>query len=213
MSNINLSTFRLQFITHGNTVAEIVDGARSAILGGCRWVQLRMKDAPTDKIVAAGRQIAAMCADGCTFIIDDHVELVDVLKADGVHLGHNDMPVAKARAILGACRIIGATANTAADIAAAAASGADYIGLGPFRFTSTKKNLSPVLGLDGYNNIMSQVRQAGITVPVVAIGGITADDIPAIIQTGVRGVAISGAIINARNPVELTSRILNLLSI
>ena len=121
------------------------------------------------------------------------MELVNALGADGVHLGKNDMPVAEARKILGPSRTIGATANTFADIEKAVAAGADYIGLGPFRFTVTKRNLSPVLGLEGYSSIMKKCAEAGISVPVVAIGGITAEDIDGIMETGVAGIAVSGA--------------------
>ncbi len=202
----------LQFITHKNERHGYLDGAEAALRGGCRWIQLRMKDEPDESVIAAGRQLAPLCrAAGATFIIDDHVALVDAVGADGVHLGKNDMPVAEARRILGADRIIGATANTFDDIAAAVASGADYIGLGPFRFTETKKRLSPILGLGGYRDIMARCRRAGYTIPVVAIGGITPEDIEAIMATGVTGIALSGTILCAADPTAATSRIINLI--
>lgn len=202
----------LQFITHKNERHGYLDGAEAALRGGCRWIQLRMKDEPDESVIAAGRQLAPLCrAAGATFIIDDHVALVDAIGADGVHLGKNDMPVAEARRILGPDRIIGATANTFDDIAAAVASGADYIGLGPFRFTETKKRLSPILGLGGYHNIMAHCRRAGYSIPVVAIGGITPEDIEAIMATGVSGIALSGTILRAADPAAATSRIINLI--
>lgn len=202
----------LQFITHKNERHGYLDGAEAALRGGCRWIQLRMKDEPDESVIAAGRQLAPLCrAAGATFIIDDHVALVDAVGADGVHLGKNDMPVAEARRILGSDRIIGATANTFDDIAAAVASGADYIGLGPFRFTETKKRLSPILGLGGYRNIMAHCRRAGYSIPVVAIGGITPEDIEAIMATGVSGIALSGTILRAADPTAATSRIINLI--
>ena len=199
----------LQFITHKNERHGYLDGAEAALRGGCRWIQLRMKDESDGSVIAAGRQLAPLCrAAGATFIIDDHVALVD---AGGAHLGKNDMPVAEARRILGPDRIIGATANTFDDIAAAVASGADYIGLGPFRFTETKKRLSPILGLEGYRNIMAHCRRAGYSIPVVAIGGITPEDIEAIMATGVSGIALSGTILRADDPAAATSRIINLI--
>lgn len=202
----------LQFITHKNERHGYIDGAEAALRGGCRWIQLRMKDEPDESVIAAGRQLAPLCrAAGATFIIDDHVALVDSVGADGVHLGKNDMPVAEARRILGPDRIIGATANTFDDIAAAVASGADYIGLGPFRFTETKKRLSPILGLEGYRDIMARCRRAGYSIPVVAIGGITPEDIEAIMATGVSGIALSGTILRAADPAAATSRIINLI--
>lgn len=202
----------LQFITHKNERHGYLDGAEAALRGGCRWIQLRMKDEPDESIIDAGRRLAPLCrAAGATFIIDDHVALVDAVGADGVHLGKNDMPVAEARRILGSDRIIGATANTFDDIAAAVASGADYIGLGPFRFTETKKRLSPILGLEGYRDIMAHSRRAGYSIPVVAIGGITPEDIEAIMATGVTGIALSGTILRAADPAAATSRIINLI--
>lgn len=202
----------LQFITHKNERHGYLDGAEAALSGGCRWIQLRMKDESDESVIAAGRRLAPLCrAAGATFIIDDHVALVDAIGADGVHLGKNDMPVAEARRILGPDRIIGATANTFDDIAAAVAAGADYIGLGPFRFTETKKRLSPILGLEGYRDIMAHCRRAGYTIPVVAIGGITPEDIEAIMATGVSGIALSGTILRAADPAAATSQIINLI--
>ena len=125
-----------------------------------------------------------------------------------MHLGKHDMPVAEARRLLGNGFIIGGTANTFDDVKMHYEAGADYIGCGPFRFTTTKKNLSPILGLEGYRRIVSQMKEAGINLPIVAIGGITREDIPAILQTGVTGVALSGTILRADNPAEDTRRIL-----
>ena len=147
-------------------------------------------------------QVKAMCKElGATFIIDDHVGLVKEIGADGVHLGKNDMPIADARKLRGKDFIIGATANTIDDVRVNYAAGADYIGCGPFRFTETKKNLSPVLGLEGYKDILRCMKEENINIPVVAIGGITAEDIPQIKQAGVDGIALSGSVLNASEPV------------
>ena len=142
------------------------------------------------------------------FIIDDHVELAQKLHADGVHLGLKDMPVAEARQVLGEEFLIGGTANTFEDIVRHWQGGADYIGCGPFRHTDTKKNLSPLLGLEGYARLMKQMQEAGIPLPVVAIGGITRADIPAIMETGVRGIALSGTVLRADDPVQEMREIL-----
>ncbi len=200
----------LQFITHQTQRHSYEDSARIALAGGCRWVQLRMKDAPLDEVERTGRRIQALCREHkATFIIDDHVELAKQLHADGVHLGKNDMPIREARQLLGEEYIIGGTANTFEDVQRHYEDGSDYIGCGPFRFTTTKKNLSPILGLEGYSDIIRQMREAGIHLPVVAIGGITSEDIPAIMQTGVSGIAMSGAILNADDPVAEAQRIIN----
>lgn len=203
----------LQFITHNNGRFDEVSGTRRVLEGGCRWVQLRMKDASAEELMEAGRAVGSLCRrHGATFILDDHVELVEALGADGVHLGKNDMPVAEARAILGTDKIIGATANTLADMLAAVEAGADYIGLGPFRFTSTKARLSPIIGLEGYREIMRDFRRVS-DLPVVAIGGITADDVEAVMATGVTGVAVSGALLGADHPAEATTEFLRKLNI
>lgn len=202
---------QLQFITHFTDRHSYYDSARMALEGGCRWIQLRMKDASPGDLEREALRVQRLCRGyGATFIIDDHVELVQKLHADGVHLGKNDMPIAEARKILGKEFIIGGTANTFDDVKAHHEAGADYIGCGPFRFTTTKKNLSPVLGLEGYRSIVSQMREAGIRLPVVAIGGITFEDIPAIMETGVTGIALSGTILRAADPVAETRRIVNL---
>ena len=202
----------LQYITHSTAGRNELDGARAALAGGCRWIQLRMKDASDEQFMNVGRELAAMCCQsGATFIVDDRVHLVEPLGADGVHLGKNDMALTEARRILGPDKIIGATANTAADALRAINDGADYIGLGPFRFTTTKKNLSPVLGCEGLAEVMEAVRRVS-AIPVVAIGGITEADIADICATGVSGVALSGVILNSPDPATTTSLILSLIN-
>lgn len=202
----------IQFITHSNNRYGYVDGARLALEGGCRWVQLRMKEATEAEFMAAAAEIGRLCKEhGGTFVLDDHVEWVEKTGADGVHLGKNDMPIDEARKILGSDKIIGGTANTFEDVERLYRQGADYIGCGPFRFTTTKKNLSPVLGLEGYQHIVDQMKSHGINLPIVAIGGILESDIKSILATGVSGIAVSGGILNAENPVEEMQRFLKLV--
>ena len=199
----------IQFITHEAETVGYVEGARMALEGGCRWIQLRMKDASDDEVRKAAAEIQPMCkAHDAIFLLDDRVELAKELKADGVHLGKNDMPVDEARRVLGEEFIIGGTANTFDDIERLARQGADYIGCGPFRFTTTKKNLAPVIGIEGYRDIIEKMKAAGIDLPVVAIGGITADDIDDILATGVRGIAVSGTVLRAENPVAMMKQII-----
>lgn len=199
----------LQYISHFTPQIGYAEGIRMALEGGCRWIQLRMKDAPAEEIIACAEEVLPLCRrHGAKFLLDDHVELVRQLGADGVHLGKSDMPVDEARKILGPDIIIGGTANTIEDIIRLHKQGADYIGCGPFRFTTTKKNLSPILGLDGYKSIVLKMKELGIDLPIVAIGGITVEDIPAVMGTGVSGIALSGAILGAPDPVEMTARII-----
>lgn len=202
----------IQFITHSNNRYGYVDGARLALEGGCRWVQLRMKEATEAEFMAAAAEIGRLCKEhGATFVLDDHVEWVEKTGADGVHLGKNDMPIDEARKILGSDKIIGGTANTFEDVERLYRQGADYIGCGPFRFTTTKKNLSPVLGLEGYQHIVDQMKSHGINLPIVAIGGILESDIKSILATGVSGIAVSGGVLNAENPAEEMQRFLKLV--
>lgn len=199
----------VQFITHYTERYSYLDSARMALQGGCRWIQLRMKDAAADEIRPVAAEVRRLCNTcGAIFIIDDHVKLVKEIQADGVHLGKNDMPVAEARRMLGKEYIIGGTANTYEDVRQHWTNGVDYIGCGPFRYTTTKQRLSPLLGLEGYREIIRRMRAENIQLPVVAIGGITFADIPAIMQTGVAGIALSGTVLRADNPAEEMRRII-----
>ena len=201
----------IQFISHHNERHSYMDGIRLALEGGCRWIQLRMKDASDDEVRKAAAEIQPMCkAYDAIFLLDDRVELAKELKADGVHLGKNDMPVSEARKLLGSRYVIGGTANTFDDVERLYRDGADYIGCGPFRFTTTKQKLSPILGADGYRCIVSQMKLQHITIPIVAIGGILSSDIPDVMATGVSGIAVSGAILNADSPVEEMQRFIRL---
>ena len=154
-------------------------------------------------ILPIAKEAMSLCRKyDATFIIDDFVELAKQIGADGVHLGKNDMPIAEARKILGKDFIIGGTANTFEDVQMLYKAGANYIGCGPFRFTTTKKNLSPILGLEGYQQIILLMREYKISLPLVAIGGITKEDIPSLMQTGISGIALSGSILRSENPIE-----------
>ena len=203
----------IQFISHYSERYSYLDSIQLALEGGCRWIQLRMKDATDDEVRPIAVEAQKLCpAYGAKFIIDDRVALVRELGADGVHLGKNDMPIREARQILGPDYIIGGTANTFEDAKAHYEASADYIGCGPFRFTTTKQKLAPVLGLDGYRHIIQQMRAANITIPVVAIGGITKDDIPAILQTGITGIALSGTVLRADDPIAEMKHIINIIN-
>lgn len=203
----------LQFITHPSDRYTIAEEVQMAIEGGCKWIQLRMKDATYDEMKSTALEIIPMCRENdIILVIDDNVELVNELRVHGVHLGKNDMDPRKAREILGPHAIIGVTANTADDILSFRGIDVDYVGVGPFRHTTTKKNLAPVIGLDGYKDIVDKVTAAGNKLPLVAIGGITLEDVTRIMATGVQGIAVSGSIINAPDPVRYTTQLLNALN-
>ena len=204
--------FSLQFISDATNTMSHLDAISAALEGGCRWIQLRMKDAADDEVRTVARKALALCRKhNAIFIIDDRTDIVKEVGADGVHLGKNDMPIKEARNLLSEHAIIGGTANTIDDIRRLWKDGADYIGCGPFRFTTTKKNLAPVIGLDGYRCISQAMRDEGITLPVVAIGGITKDDVADIMQAGMNGIAISGAVTKAENPADEMKRLKQLV--
>lgn len=199
----NISPF--QFITTGRTEEEIERQVISVIAGGCKWIQLRMKDSSADEITSVGNEIMKICRrHNCMLIINDHPQVVAAIDADGVHLGKEDVHPSEARKLLGD-KIIGGTANIFDDVLRIK-DDVDYIGLGPFRFTSTKKNLSPVLGMDGYKSIVTQLELNQIKHPVIAIGGITLNDVPEIMSTGVYGIAVSSGITSSDQP-HLQSRL------
>ena len=205
--------YKLQFITHHTDRYSYLDSVRIALEGGCRWVQLRMKGA--DEALMEQTAIAAqqMCREhGATFIIDDDVALAKRIGADGVHLGKNDMPIAEARRVLGEGYIIGATVNSFEDVVRTLQNYTpDYFGCGPYRYTSTKQNLAPILGTEGYREIVDKMRANGISIPLVAIGGIRKEDVSELLALGVSGIAISGGILNTQDPIKETQEIVNLI--
>lgn len=200
----------VQFITHSFSSIGYEESAMLALRGGCRWIQLRMKNFSDTEVEPIALRLKTVCKEmNATFILDDRVELCKKIEADGVHLGRNDMPVGEAREYLGHAFIIGGTANTVDDIRRLKREGADYVGCGPFRFTTTKEKLSPIIGLDGYKAIMEQLEREEIRIPVCAIGGIQVEDVPAILSTGVQGIAVSGAVLRADDPVNMMKQFLN----
>jgi len=191
---------KLQYITREDRYYSHVALAQAALEGGVKWVQLRVKNRHASYWREEALLTQEMCnRHGAIFIINDNVYLAKEILADGVHLGRNDMPVKEARKILGDQFVIGGTANTFEDIQRLADDRVDYIGLGPFRFTRTKKGLSPILGLEGYQELISKTRLAGIQIPIIAIGGIALTDISPLMETGIHGIAVSSAISNSPN--------------
>lgn len=203
----------LLFITHGTDRYDYLDSVRIALEGGCRRIQLRMKDSPAESVLHTAKKAKELCSSyGAELYIDDHVDICRAVKAAGVHLGRSDMAPSEARKILGGGYIIGGTANTIEDIRRLKSEGVDYIGAGPFRFTTTKKNLSPILGLDGYKYLTSKCIEEDICLPIFAIGGITIKDIPSILGCGVSGIALSSTILTAPDPIEEMKKTINIIN-
>jgi thiamine-phosphate pyrophosphorylase len=198
---------RLHYISQPFPNGSHLTALECALEAGCKWVQLRIKNMPHDLILKYATEANKICNQyGAKLIVNDHPGIALEAGAHGIHLGLEDMPIAKARAIVGKKMIIGGTANTFQHIEQRAAEGVDYIGLGPYRFTHTKQNLKPILGLQGYKNILQQTHAAGIDIPIIAVGGILLDDIDTIMQTGVYGIAASSALTFSKNRKQLVKQ-------
>ena len=187
----------LMCLTHDGAPLSHADQTRTLLAAGARWIQLRMKNAGPAAWLATAREVVAACrAAGATCIINDSIEIALASEADGVHLGKLDGDWAAARSRLGPDRILGGTVNDADAARRAAACGAlDYVGIGPWRFTSTKKNLAPVLGPEGIAPLLPLLDG----LPAWVIGGIHPDDLPAIRALGARGVAVSSSLFASNN--------------
>lgn len=184
---------KLHYISQAPAQGSHLTAIEKVLQSGCKWIQLRVKEKPSATVLQFAMIANKLCERfQAKLIVNDFPEIALQSNAYGVHLGLDDMPVPEARAILGPDKCIGGTANTFEHILKRAEQGVDYIGLGPFRFTTTKKNLSPVLGAEGYARLLQQVREAGIEIPIIAIGGIGLEDIPVLKETGIYGVAVSG---------------------
>jgi thiamine-phosphate pyrophosphorylase len=181
---------------------------QEACEAGVKWVQLRVKNTEEATWLAEAKACKTICQQyGATFIVNDNIQIAKLVGADGVHLGKQDISPAEARKILGHDMIIGGTANTFEDIQYLAAQGVDYIGLGPFRFTSSKANLSPIVGLEGYQTIVALCKAENIHLPIIAIGGILVDDMAAILALGIHGIAVASLINESKNKKKIVSEI------
>lgn len=189
---------KLQYISQGNTRQEQEQNIRKALDNGIKWVQIRWKNAPENELInlcEASKQLCSEYQSIC--IINDNVQLAKTIDVDGVHLGLSDGSTDEARLILGEHKIIGGTANTISDVLQRINESCDYIGLGPLRFTSTKEKLSPILGFEGYQEIIDQLQEKSMEIPkIFAIGGVNLEDIQLLQQIGIYGVAVSGQITN-----------------
>ncbi|MDB5271665.1 MAG: thiamine-phosphate pyrophosphorylase [Chitinophagaceae bacterium] len=189
----------LQYITHGSP-AEQIKQTREACEAGVHWIQLRLKNENDIVLLHTALEAKYICQQyHALLIINDHVHIALAVNADGVHLGKEDSSPADAKILLGPSKIVGGTANTLEDIEQLAQANVDYIGLGPYRFTKTKDKLSPVLGVEGYVNILLSMKQKNIAIPVIAIGGIQSEDVEDLMQAGLHGVAVSSAITHSMN--------------
>lgn len=203
---------KLQYISQGESTEEHLNNIAAICKAGGKWIQLRLKNIDLNSYIETAIQAKKICQQyNASLIINDNVEVVQASAADGVHLGQGDLNWATARKILGKNAIIGATANTFEHIQEikAAKAAVDYIGVGPFRHTTTKKDLSPILGLVGYQNLLKQMTW---DIPIIAIGGIQVEDITSIFSIGVYGIAVSGLLTKNNQKTDLIAQIHKILS-
>ena len=191
---------KIQYISQGDSPEQQLANISKALDAGCKWIQLRYKNKSIEEVRTLAKMVQKICrAYDATFIINDHVQVASEINADGVHLGLDDISVMEAKAVL-KNKIIGGTANTLEDVLQRVNEKCDYIGLGPFRFTATKEKLSPILGIEGYQEILKELKNRNIDIPIYAIGGIEIEDFEKLEQAGVYGVAVSGLITHHKNP-------------
>lgn len=202
----------LQYITNTACGKSIPEQVKAVLAGGCRWIQLRMKDAGHDEVMEMAKTIKPLTDEKEAFlIINDYVDICRDVNCTGVHLGKSDTPPSKARMELGPLAVIGVTANTFADIEAVRSLDIDYIGMGPFADTKTKENLAPILGLEGVSALCNEMNAAEINIAHVAVGGVKLEDVKPLLEAGCDGIAVSGAIAFADDMEEATRRFCELL--
>ncbi len=181
--------------------------ARLAIEGGADTIQFRQKTGGIRHVLHEARLVREVCRSrGVPLLIDDHVDVMLAVGAEGVHLGQTDLPIDVARSILGPEAIIGATATTRAQAEAACEAGASYIGFGPVFPTSSKARVDSVKGLDGLEEVCRSV-----PIPVIAIAGITPQRVRPVLQAGAHGIAVMTAITLADRPDQMTARFRRIL--
>lgn len=207
----------LQFITNEKSPVSPSRQIIEAIEGGCRWIQIRLKEASDDEIKQVFQDIVPKAKETLTIIIiNDRVQLAKSLGAEGVagvHLGKDDMSPSQARLELGPDAIIGVTAHSFDEIVANKGLDIDYIGIGPYAHTDTKNVEAPELGLAGIAELVLRTKDAGMDINLVAIGGIKADDVKPLLEVGANGIAVSGAIANAEDIKAATRLFLDQLPI
>ena len=173
---------------------------RLAIAGGADTIQYRQKSGSTREMIEIARNMKRLCSEaGVAFIVNDRLDVTIAAEADGVHLGQDDFPIPMAREILGEGRIIGGSAATLDEALKCLSDGADYVGFGPVYPTSSKDDAGPVSGID----ILKQVVEI-IPLPIIAIGGVGAENIPDVMRAGARGIAVISAVCCQDDPEEAT---------
>jgi thiamine-phosphate pyrophosphorylase len=167
-----------------------VDLTRLAIAGGADTIQLRQKTGTTREMIEVAREMKRVCAAaGVTFIVNDRLDVAIAAEADGVHLGQDDFPIRLARTLLGGDRVIGGSAGTLEEALKCQSEGADYVGCGPVYPTTSKHDAGPAGGVSFLRQVVARV-----SLPVIAIGGITEENAPEVMASGIHGIAVISAV-------------------
>ena len=201
---------RLHYITQETADFSHLDCALWALKGGVKWVQLRVKNKSEDEVFEIAEELKILCQQfDAKLIINDFLSIAKDLRLDGIHLGMTDTSTKTAREVLGKAAIVGGTANTWEDILHHYKNKVDYVGLGPYRFTSTKEKLSPVLSLETYNSFIKELKSKKIDLPIIAIGGIKETDFETILGNEIHGVALASLLNLDPNPTEKAKQVIN----
>tara|TARA_R110002073_G_scaffold72537_1_gene177299 strand:+ start:293001 stop:293642 length:642 start_codon:yes stop_codon:yes gene_type:complete len=198
---------KLHYISQGSTPKVHLENIQKACSSGAELVQLRLKNVSEKKWLKTALEAREITSHFQTrLLINDQYKIAKEVKADGVHLGKSDTCPTIARKFLYSWQLIGGTATTLADCKLLIEKEVDYISLGPFRLSTTKDTVPPVLGLDGYTTLMAAL----ITkTPIIGVGGITTEDVTAILKTGISGIAVSGAITHDFNTIRTFNQLLS----
>jgi len=198
---------KLQYISQGKNPKEHHENIYSVLDSGATLVQLRLKNVSDEEYTDYAYKTKELCSKyNSILIINDNPKVAREVNAEAVHLGLDDMKIEEAKKVAPG-KIFGGTANTFEHIKQRFIEQVNYVGLGPFRFTTTKEKLSPILGTKGYADILKIMESEGINLPVYAIGGIELNDLHSIMSTGVYGVAVSGLLTSAANKEKLIKEI------
>jgi thiamine-phosphate pyrophosphorylase len=186
---------KLQFITHDLNHLSHVEQAGIVCQAGGKWIQYRCLTKNDEELLEDINQIAEICDDwGATLIVTDHIHLNGKADIQGFHIEDMNANFLSIRASLGEAVTIGGSSNTLEGLLRLAKEGVDYAGLGPFAHTDTKPNDFPLLGVAGYEKAMLKLKESEIELPIIAVGGVGVNDVEALMQTGIFGVAVSAAI-------------------
>jgi thiamine-phosphate pyrophosphorylase len=191
-----IGRFHVLTDTHLQTSFSHFELAELAIAGGADAIQFRQKSGSSKEMIKVAGQLKDLCQkSGVTFIVNDRLDWTLAIQSEGIHLGQEDFPIPLARKILGEKVLIGGSAGTLEEARKCLLEGADYIGFGPVFPTSSKADAAPAGGLDLLERAVKE-----IPLPIIAIGGLTLENIPRVMQTGVYGVAVISAVCCQKDP-------------